>query len=107
MSNPTPITPRSVHEVSGWDAEADVVIVGFGCAGASAAIEAADAGADVFIVERMGGAGGVSAMAGGLVYLGGGTPIQKACGFDDTPDEMFKCLMAACGPDPDEAKISI
>lgn len=107
MSNPTPITPRSVHEVSGWDAEADVVIVGFGCAGASAAIEAADAGADVFIVERMGGAGGVSAMAGGLVYLGGGTPIQKACGFDDTPEEMFKCLMAACGPDPDEAKISI
>jgi len=107
MSEAAPITPRSQRDVDTWDAEADVVVVGFGCAGACAAIEAADAGADVLIVERMGGAGGVSAMAGGLIYLGGGTPIQQACGFDDTAEEMFKCLMAACGPDPDEEKISI
>jgi 3-oxo-5alpha-steroid 4-dehydrogenase len=38
------------------------------------------------------------------VYLGGGTSVQKACGFDDTPDEMFKFLMAAMGPGSDEAK---
>ncbi|MER6800537.1 FAD-binding protein, partial [Amycolatopsis mediterranei] len=31
---------------------ADVVIVGFGAAGACAALEAADAGADVIVVER-------------------------------------------------------
>ena len=34
---------------------ADVVIVGFGAAGACAAIEAADAGADVLILDRFGG----------------------------------------------------
>ena len=35
-----------------WDVEADVVILGFGGAGACAAIEAADAGAKVLILEK-------------------------------------------------------
>ena len=35
-----------------WDAEADVIILGFGGAGACAAIEAADAGAKVLILEK-------------------------------------------------------
>ena len=35
-----------------WDQEADVVVVGFGGAGACAAIEAADAGAKVLILEK-------------------------------------------------------
>ena len=34
-----------------WDREADVVILGFGNAGANAAIEAADAGASVIILS--------------------------------------------------------
>jgi len=33
-----------------WDDEADVVVVGFGGAGACAAIEASDAGVDVMII---------------------------------------------------------
>jgi 1-acyl-sn-glycerol-3-phosphate acyltransferase len=44
-------------------------------------------------------------MSGGVIYLGGGTPVQKECGFDDTPEEMFKYLMASCGPCRNEAKI--
>lgn len=102
-----PTAIRGAAEVAAWDAEADVVVVGLGCAGACAAIEAADAGAEVLVLERAGGGGGTSALSGGLIYLGGGTPVQKACGFDDTPEEMFKFLMAACGPDPDEAKVRI
>jgi len=35
-----------------WDFEAEVVIVGYGGAGAAAAIEAHDAGADVLILEK-------------------------------------------------------
>ena len=35
-----------------WDCEADIVIVGFGGAGACAAIEATDAGANVVLLER-------------------------------------------------------
>jgi len=81
-----------------------VLVVGLGIAGACAAIEASDRGAEVLVLERAGGGGGTSAQSGGVIYLGGGTPVQKACGFDDDPDEMFRFLMAASGPEPDEAK---
>ena len=103
----SPSTVRKARKVKKWDLEADVVVVGFGCAGACAAIEAAEAGADVLVLERASGGGGTSAMSGGQIYMGGGTPVQKACGFDDTPEEMYKFLMAALGPEPDEAKIRV
>ena len=96
---------RDERDVASWNAECDVLVVGFGAAGACAAIEAANAGARVLVLERAGGAGGTSAMSGGLLYLGGGTPVQKACGFEDSPEEMFKYMMAACGPNPDAALI--
>ncbi len=99
--------PRSAASVGTWDQQADVVVVGLGCAGACAAIEARSAGADVLVLERASAGGGTSAMSGGLIYLGGGTPVQKACGFEDTPEEMFKLLMAACGPGADEAKVRV
>ena len=41
-----------------WDREADVVILGYGGAGASAAITAKDAGADVVIFEKCPQGGG-------------------------------------------------
>lgn len=102
-----PIAPRPVAEITSWDAASDVIIVGYGCAGASAAIGAAEGEASVIVLERAGAGGGASAMAGGEIYLGGGTPVQKACGFDDTPRAMFDFLMAATGPGPNEEKLSI
>ncbi|MCU0270763.1 MAG: FAD-dependent oxidoreductase [Acidimicrobiales bacterium] len=98
---------RHVSAVGGWDLEADVVVVGLGSAGACAAIEATEAGADVLVLEATGAGGGLSAMSGGLVYLGGGTPIQEACGFEDSPDNMFAFLREATGPSPDEAKLRV
>ena len=91
---------RRRRECKRPDASADVVVVGFGCAGACAAIEAA-AEAEVLIVEGAPIGGGTSAAAHAILYLGGGTPIQQACGFEDSPQDMFRYLMAACGPDPD------
>lgn len=102
-----PATIRKARSVRKWDLEADVVVVGFGCAGACAAIEAREAGADVLILERACTGGGTSAMSGGQIYMGGGTPVQKACGFEDTPEEMFKFLMAAMGPGADAAKLRV
>jgi 3-oxo-5alpha-steroid 4-dehydrogenase len=34
-------------------------------------------------------------MSGGLIYLGGGTPVQRECGFDDDADTMFSFLRLA------------
>lgn len=86
-----------------WDREADIVIVGFGGAGAAAAIEAGRTGASVLVLERMPVGGGSTALCGGIVYLGGGTPIQQAAGFEDTLDGMYDYLLAAAGhgADPD------
>ncbi|MET0880949.1 MAG: FAD-dependent oxidoreductase, partial [Acidimicrobiales bacterium] len=100
-----PILPLAAADVGSWDDRADVVVVGLGVAGTCAAIEAVEAGADVLALERSGAGGGTSANSGGIIYLGGGTPIQEACGYEDTADDMFAFLVAACGPGADEAKI--
>ncbi|WP_063000630.1 FAD-dependent oxidoreductase [Nocardia mikamii] len=100
------VTPRSSTEITRYDLDTDVLVVGYGCAGAAAAFEAACTGARVLVLDRAGGPGGSSAMSGGEIYLGGGTPIQTACGFDDTPDDMAAYLTAALGPGADTAKIT-
>ena len=94
----------AADEVTGWSDEVDVVVVGFGIAGACAALEAARAGASVILLERAAEYGGTSAMAGGHFYLGGGTAVQQAVGVEDSAEEMFKYLMAV-SLDPDEDKI--
>ncbi|MCB1249483.1 MAG: FAD-dependent oxidoreductase [Acidimicrobiales bacterium] len=102
-----PIAPLDAAEVTRWDAVADVVVVGLGCAGASAAVEASEAGADVVVLEAAAMGGGTSSMSGGLLYLGGGTAVQRACGFDDSVEDMAQFLVAACGPGVDEAKVDV
>lgn len=99
--------PIAASSVSSWSHEADVVVVGLGCAGVAASIEAAERGARVVALERASGGGGTSANSGGLIYMGGGTPVQTACGVEDSVDDMFRFLMASCGPGPDEAKIRV
>src|SRR5215472_3252738 len=91
-------------EASRAEKTADVVVVGFGIAGGCAAVEAAAAGASVLVLERAAAAGGTSALAGGHFYLGGGTVVQRATGFDDSPDDMFAYLMAVT-PEPEADKI--
>ena len=78
------------------EATADIVVVGFGAAGAAAAIEAARAGASVLICDRFGG-GGASALSGGVIYAGGGTGPQREAGITDTPDAMFDYLRGEVG----------
>ncbi len=95
------------RELARFDMETDVLVVGLGAAGAAAALEAARCGAETLVLERASGGGGTSAMSGGVVYLGGGTPIQQACGFEDTPDAMYRYLADSCGASPDLAKIRL
>ncbi len=94
------------REIPRWDQETDVAIAGFGCAGACAAIEARLAGAEVLALERASGAGGVTAMAAGHVYAGGGTRVQKAVGVEDSALDMEKYLLANT-PEPDRDKIHL
>ena len=102
----SPSQPCRLDDVPSWDFDADVIVVGFGSAGAAAAIDAAAAGASVQIFEVASGAGGTSAMAGGDIYLGGGggTPAQRANGFEDDTEDFYTYMRLAGGPDADEAR---
>ena len=79
-----------------WDLEADVVVVGYGAAGAAAALEAAAGGADVIVLDRFSG-GGATELSGGIVYAGGGTIQQIAAGVSDSADAMFGYLSLEVG----------
>ena len=79
-----------------WDIEADVVVVGFGAAGACAALEAAARGCDVVLLDRFSG-GGATALSGGVIYAGGGTAWQRAAGVTDSAEAMFAYLSTEAG----------
>ena len=91
-------------DVTNWSDEVDVVVIGFGIAGGCAAVSAAAAGARVLVLERAAAAGGTTSMAGGHFYLGGGTAVQQATGHPDSPEEMYKYLVAV-SRDPEHDKI--
>ncbi|MGY0499077.1 FAD-dependent oxidoreductase [Nocardia sp. FBN12] len=101
------VAPVDAGDVDHVDYETDVLIIGYGCAGAAAALESAAAGAEVIVLEKLGGGGGSSALSGGEMYLGGGTEIQQACGFEDTAQDMEAFLLAALGPDADKEKVGL
>lgn len=74
-----------------WAEDIDVLVVGCGAAGLSAALQAREAGLNVMIAERFAG-GGTTLMSGGVIYAGGGTQVQKQLGEDDSPAAMFEYL---------------
>jgi 3-oxo-5alpha-steroid 4-dehydrogenase len=100
-----PIPARDVNEVR-FDDTADVVVVGLGVAGACATVAARQAGADVLAVERAATSGGTSANSGGLIYLGGGTDLQIACGYEDTVENMVAFLRSSLGPGVDDERLT-
>ncbi len=72
--------------------ETDVVIVGAGGGGLSAAIEAADAGASVVLLEKMPFPGGSTIVSGGIIHAAG-TQVQELAGYSDDAEAMFHYRM--------------
>ncbi|WP_280415716.1 FAD-binding protein [Nocardia carnea] len=79
-----------------WDLTADVVVVGYGAAGAATALQATEDGAQVLVLDRFTG-GGATALSGGIIYAGGGTWVQRAGGVEDTPEQMLAYLEREVG----------
>jgi 3-oxo-5alpha-steroid 4-dehydrogenase len=103
----SPTQPRRLSEITDWHLETDLAIIGFGGAGGCAAISAADAGSDVIIFELASASGGSTALSSAEIYMGGngGTRVQRACGFEDSTEDMFTYMMMSAGPQADEKKI--
>lgn len=76
--DPMPATFDEMH---------DVLVVGSGFAGLSAALSAKLAGADVLVVEKMAFIGGNSSLSGGMIAVPGSS-VQKAQGIDDAPEKL-------------------
>lgn len=97
--------PRS--SVGNWDWSTDILVAGSGAAGVCAAIEARQAGAQVLLLESLPLPGGSSSLSGGVVYLGGGTALQRALKIEDTPEAMYNFLHRAGGVAPPLDKIQV
>ncbi len=107
-SNKTsPNRAKKLSDISQWDIETDIAIIGFGGSGACAAIEAHDAGSEAIIFELASASGGSTALSSAEIYMGGngGTRVQQATGHHDNTEDMFNYMMAAAGPQADEAKV--
>lgn len=79
-----------------WHATYDVIVAGYGAAGAVAAIEAADAGARVLLIEKMPDPGGISILSAGGVRVSDDAEaafayLQHTCG-GRTPDDVLRVL---------------
>lgn len=71
----------------------DVVVLGTGAAGLTAAVTAFDGGARVAVFEKAAQVGGTSAWSGGHVWIPN-NPHMPAVGAGDSPDEAFTYLMS-------------
>ncbi|MEE8160049.1 MAG: FAD-dependent oxidoreductase, partial [Acidobacteriota bacterium] len=70
-------------------ADADLLIVGAGPSGLSAALDAAQQGARVTVVDMWSIFGGHGVLSGGVLSIVG-TPYQKAHGVEDNPDLAYQ-----------------
>ena len=77
-----------------WDAEYDIVIVGGGAAGLSAATGAADEKLSAVLFEKQSFLGGSSVLNGGMFTVAG-TKEQEKQGIKDSQELFFKDMMRA------------
>ncbi len=81
--------------------ETDILVIGSGIAGMSAALEAADNGAEVIMLEKLGRIGGTTTLSAGWVHAAG-TSIQEKNGIEDNVDRFYEEWMMLAGNAKDE-----
>jgi 3-oxosteroid 1-dehydrogenase len=84
-----------------WDQTVDVVVIGSGAAGLSAAVAAHDGGAEVLVLEKGAMIGGTAGVSGGIMWA----PLNrqaKGAGISDTRDEALEYIRRLSqGSEPD------
>ena len=82
-----------------WDREVDLLVVGSGVGGMTAALVAAVEGAEVLLCEMTSRLGGTSALSGGAIWVPGSSQSARA-GLTDTATDARRYLDAMIG-EPD------
>jgi len=86
-----------------WDFDFEVVVIGSGAGGMTAAMVAHDLGLDVLVVEKSRLLGGTTAVSGGAVWIPD-NPHMQAIGYPDSIDDALTYMKATIGEDCDEDK---
>lgn len=84
--------------------QTQLLVVGGGLAGFATALEAAERGAEVTLLEKLDHTGGSSAMSGGCLAFAG-TDLQKDNGVEDSDELLARDLTEVGQPDSDPALI--
>ncbi|AKK28809.1 FAD-binding protein [Mycobacterium sp. EPa45] len=79
-----------------FDHSVDVLVVGSGAGGMTAALRADALGFDTLIVEKSAKFGGSSALSGGGIWVPG-APSQRKAGYSPHPDGVFEYLKTITG----------
>lgn len=79
--------------------DAEVIVVGAGISGLSAAVEMGRAGVNVLVVDMNSVPGGHAVLAAGFAIVD--TPVQEKAGYEDSPERAYEDWMAwSDGGDP-------
>jgi succinate dehydrogenase/fumarate reductase flavoprotein subunit len=79
-----------------FDIETDVLVVGSGGGGMTAALAADASGLDTLVVEKAAKFGGSTALSGGGIWVPG-APSQRKAGYTPDPDAVFGYLKQITG----------
>ncbi len=93
---------NATNEANTYDC--DVLVVGSGAAGMSAAVTAAHRGLKVLIVEKEPRFGGTTARSGGWLWIPG-TSLARAWGITEAPDAARTYLRHEAGNNYDAARV--
>ncbi len=85
-----------------WDIETDVLVIGSGAAGCTAAIMAHDNGANVTLIERSAKVGGTSSISGGCLWIPNSHHMIEKGVKDSREEALIYCKRIAGGKAPDE-----
>lgn len=84
--------------------EFDVIVVGAGAAGLSAALTASAAGMSVVVLEKTSHFGGTSSLSGGVMWIPD-NHLMKDAGIDDSPEDALTYLRHNIGNRVSEEKL--
>lgn len=96
-SNKADEPSKAAQDSGSWDSESDILIVGAGGAGLTAAVVAARGGASVTVLEAAATAGGNTANSSGVIQAAGTDEQKRLAGIDDDSPEKHAEYYLQCG----------
>lgn len=98
------VRTRTEKSMSLTQAECDVLVIGSGVGGMSAAITAASRGLKVIVAEKAAYYGGTTARSGGWLWIPN-THLAQAWGHHELPDQALTYIRNQAGSAFDEARV--